>query len=81
MAQIAASIKEWGWTQLVLVDEADGVIAGHGRLEAAASLGVAEVPVIVAGRWSESQKRAYLLADNQLALNAGWDENLSRRSR
>ena len=78
VAQIAASIKEWGWTQPVLVDEADGVLAGHGRLEAAASLGIAEVPVIVASGWSEAQKRAYVLADNQLALNAGWDENLLR---
>ena len=78
VAQIAASIKEWGWTQPVLIDEAGGVLAGHGRLEAAASLGIAEVPVIVASGWSEAQKRAYVLADNQLALNAGWDENLLR---
>ena len=78
VAQIAASIKEWGWTQPVLIDEAGGVLAGHGRLEAAASLGIAEVPVIVASGWSEAQKRAYVLADNQLALNAGLDENLLR---
>ena len=78
VAQIAASIKEWGWTQPVLVDETGGVLAGHGRLEAAASLGIAEVPVIVASGWSDAQKRAYVLADNQLALNAGWDENLLR---
>jgi hypothetical protein len=76
VAQIAASIREFGFTNPVLVDEADGVIAGHGRLEAAASLGVVEVPVIVARGWSQAQKRAYVLADNQLALNAGWDENL-----
>jgi DNA modification methylase len=78
VAQIAASIREFGFTNPVLVDEADGVIAGHGRLEAAASLGVVEVPVIVARGWSQAQKRAYVLADNQLALNAGWDENLLR---
>ena len=76
--QIAASIREWGWTQPVLVDEDDGVIAGHGRLEAARILGVPEVPVIVASDWSEAQKRAYVLADNQLAMNAGWDESLLR---
>lgn len=78
VAQLAKSIQEWGWTQPVLVDEADGVIAGHGRLQAAKSLGVSEVPVIVAKGWSEEQKRAYVLADNQLASNAGWDENLLR---
>ena len=78
VAQIAASIQEWGWTQPVLVDEKGGVLAGHGRLMAAASLGVDEVPVIVARGWSKDQKRAYVLADNQLGLNAGWDENLLR---
>ncbi|MEO6609161.1 MAG: site-specific DNA-methyltransferase [Aestuariivirga sp.] len=78
VAQIAASIREWGFTNPILVDEADGVIAGHGRLEAATSLGVVEVPVIVARGWTQAQKRAYVLADNQLALNAGWDENLLR---
>ena len=78
VAQIAASIREWGWTQPVLVDAEGGVIAGHGRLLAAQSLGIAEVPVIVATGWSSAQKRAYLLADNQLALNAGWDRDLLR---
>ncbi|MDZ4738359.1 MAG: site-specific DNA-methyltransferase [Alphaproteobacteria bacterium] len=78
VAQIASSIREWGWTQPVLVDEEGGVIAGHGRLLAAKSLGVDEVPVIVAAGWSEAQKRAYLIADNQLALNAGWDRDLLR---
>lgn len=78
VAQIAASIKEWGWTQPVLVDEKGGVLAGHGRLLAAASLGVDEVPVIVARGWSKDQKRAYVLADNQLAMNAGWDQDLLR---
>ena len=60
----------------MLVDEADGIIAGHGRVLAAHKLGIAEVPVMVAAGWSESQKRAYVLADNKLAMNAGWDEEL-----
>jgi DNA modification methylase len=74
--QIANSIREWGWTQPVLVDERGGVLAGHGRLEAAKTIGVTEVPVIVAKGWSKAQKRAYVLADNQLAMNAGWDRDL-----
>jgi DNA modification methylase len=78
VAQIAASIHEWGWTVPVLVDEAGGLIAGHGRVLAARKLGIAEVPVMVARGWSEAQKRAYVLADNKLALNAGWDEELLR---
>lgn len=73
VAQIAASIREWGWTIPVLVDEEGGIIAGHGRVQAAQRLGLAEVPVMVARGWSEAQKRAYVLADNKLALNAGWD--------
>ena len=78
VAQLAASMKEWGFTNPVLIDEAGMIIAGHGRVEAAKLLGVSEVPAIVAKGWSEAQKRAYVLADNQLALNAGWDENLLR---
>ena len=78
VAQIAASIREWGWTTPVLVDEAGGLIAGHGRVMAARKLGIAEVPVMVARGWSEAQKRAYVIADNKLALNAGWDEDLLR---
>src|SRR3954452_13220821 len=78
VAQIAASIREWGWTTPVLVDEAGGLIAGHGRVLAARKLGIAEVPVMIARGWSEAQKRAYILADNKLALNAGWDEELLR---
>jgi DNA modification methylase len=74
--QIAASIKEWGWTVPVLVDEEGGLIAGHGRVMAAKKLGLKEIPVMVASGWSESQKRAYVLADNKLALNAGWDNDL-----
>ncbi|MFO0271532.1 MAG: ParB/Srx family N-terminal domain-containing protein [Gemmatimonadota bacterium] len=76
VAQIAASMREWGWTVPILVDEADGIIAGHGRLLAARKLGLTDVPVVVARGWSEAQKRAYVLADNQLALNAGWDTEL-----
>ncbi len=78
VAQIAASVREWGWTVPVLVDEAGMLIAGHGRVLAARKLGLAEVPVMVARGWSEAQKRAYVLADNKLALNAGWDEDLLR---
>lgn len=73
VAQIAASIKEWGWTNPVLVDEKGGIIAGHGRVLAAHKLGIDAVPVMVASGWTEAQKRAYILADNQLPLNAGWD--------
>ncbi len=76
VAQIAASIREWGWTTPVLVDDAGGIIAGHGRVMAARKLGIAEVPVMVATGWTEAQKRAYVLADNQLALNAGWDAEM-----
>jgi DNA modification methylase len=72
--QIAASIREWGWTMPVLIDEAGGLIAGHGRLLAAQRLGLAEVPVMVARGWTDAQRRAYVLADNRIALNAGWDE-------
>lgn len=78
VAQIAASIKEWGWTMPILVDPAGQIIAGHGRVMAARKLGLAEVPVIVAAGWTEAQKRAYVIADNKLALNAGWDEELLR---
>ena len=76
VAQIAASIREWGWTTPVLVDEDGGIIAGHGRTLAAQRLQMTEVPVMVARGWSDAKKRAYILADNQLALNAGWDNEL-----
>lgn len=76
VAQIAASIKEWGWTTPVLIDENGGIIAGHGRVLAARKLKLDQVPVMTAAGWSEAQKRAYVLADNQLALNAGWDVDL-----
>ena len=76
VAQIAASIKEWGWTTPVLVDEQGGIIAGHGRALAAHKLGMQDVPVVVATGWSDTKKRAYVIADNKLALNAGWDNEL-----
>lgn len=74
VAQIAASIREFGWTNPVLIDGADGIIAGHGRLLAARKLGLTEVPCIVLDHLSETQKRALIIADNKLALNAGWDD-------
>lgn len=76
VAEVAASIREFGWTNPILVDGEDGVIAGHARLLAARQLGMAEVPVIELAGLSETEKRAYILADNRLALNAGWDEEL-----
>lgn len=76
VAQLAASIREFGWTNPVLVDGDSGVIAGHGRLQAARKLGLERVPVIELGHLSPMQKRAYILADNRLAENAGWDDEL-----
>jgi hypothetical protein len=78
VAQIAASIREWGWTIPVLVDEAGTIIAGHGRVLAASRLGLTEVPVMTATGWSQGQRRAYIIADNKLALNATWDDQLLR---
>ena len=78
VAQLAASIKEWGWTMPCLCDEDGGLIAGHGRVMAARQLGLKEIPVVVARGWSEAQKRAYILADNKLAMNAGWDAAMLR---
>ena len=71
--QIAASIKEFGFTNPILIDENKGVIAGHGRLLAAGKLALAEVPTIVLEGLTEAQRKAYVIADNKLALNAGWD--------
>lgn len=76
VAQIAASVREWGWTVPVLIDDEGTIIAGHGRVLAAQSLGLDEVPVMVASGWTDAQRRAYVLADNRLALNAGWDTEL-----
>src|ERR1017187_4894308 len=73
VAQIAASIVEFGFVNPILVDTNNGNIAGHGRLLAARQLGLAEVPVVVLDHLSETQRRAYILVDNRLALNAGWD--------
>lgn len=78
VAQIAASIREFGFCNPVLVDAEDGIIAGHGRVLAARKLGMGEVPCIRLGHLTETQKRAYVLADNKLALNAGWDEEMLR---
>lgn len=74
--QIAASIKEFGFTNPILLDGEDGIIAGHGRLQAARLLGLDEVPTIRLDGLDELQKRAYVIADNKLALNAGWDSEL-----
>lgn len=74
--QIVNSINEFGWTNPILIDEHNIIIAGHGRLDAAELMGISEVPCIGLSGLSEIQKRAYLIADNQLALNAGWDINI-----
>lgn len=74
VAQIAASIREFGWTNPVLIDGENGIIAGHGRVLAARKLGMDTVPCIELAGMSEAQRRAYIIADNKLALNAGWDD-------
>ena len=76
VAQIAASIKEFGWTNPILVDGTNGIIAGHGRLLAARKLGYKEVPTIELADLTETQRKAYVIADNRLALNAEWDNQL-----
>ena len=76
VAQIAGSIKEFGWTNPILVDGSNGIIAGHGRLLAARKLGYKEVPTIELKDLTETQKKAYIIADNRLALNAGWDNEM-----
>jgi DNA modification methylase len=76
VAQIAASIKEFGWTNPILIDGQNGIIAGHGRLMAARKLGHKEVPTIELKDLTETQKKAYIIADNRLALNAGWDNEM-----
>jgi hypothetical protein len=78
VAQIAASIREFGFTNPVLIDAENGIIAGHGRVLAARKLDLQEVPCIRLGHLTEAQRRAYVIADNKLALNAGWDEELLR---
>lgn len=76
VARIAASIREFGWTNPILVDGDNGIIAGHGRLAAARKMGMTEVPTIELSGMTDVQKRAYILADNRLALDAGWDDEL-----
>ncbi len=78
VGQIADSIREFGFTNPILIDAAGGVIAGHGRLQAAKLLRLSEVPTIRLDHMSEAQVRAYVIADNKLAENAGWDEDLLR---
>lgn len=78
VAQIAASIKEFGFCNPVLIDENNGIIAGHGRLLAARKLGMELVPCIRLSHLSDIQRRAYIIADNKLALNSGWDAELLR---
>lgn len=76
VAQVAASIREFGFTNPVLIDADGGIIAGHGRVLAARKLGLKTVPAIRIDYMTEAQKRAYVIADNKLALNAGWDDEL-----
>ena len=76
VAQIAGSIREFGFTNPVLIDGEGGIIAGHGRVMAARKLGLDNVPCIRLAHLTEAQKRAYIIADNKLALNAGWDEDM-----
>ena len=78
VAQIAASIREFGFTNPVLTDGKGGIVAGHGRVLAALSIGMTQVPVIELSHLTAAQRRAYMLADNKLALNAGWDDELLR---
>ena len=74
--QVAASIKEFGFTNPILIDQDGGIIAGHGRLLAAQMLRMDEVPTITLEGLTEAQRKAYVIADNKLALNAGWDFEL-----
>lgn len=76
VAQIAASIKEFGWTNPILVDGDNGIIAGHGRMLAARKLGMDTIPVIELAHLTETQKKALIIADNKLALNASWDSQM-----
>lgn len=76
--QVVKSIKQFGWTVPVLIDEKGMIIAGHARVLAAERMELTDIPTVSATGWSETQKRAYVLADNKLAMNSGWDESLLR---
>jgi ParB-like chromosome segregation protein Spo0J len=78
VTKIAASIREFGFLNPVIVDKDNGIVAGHGRVMAAKKLGMVDVPVIQADHLTEAQRRAYVIADNRLALDAGWDEEMLR---
>jgi hypothetical protein len=78
IAEIAGSIREWGWTIPVLVDEDGQIIAGHGRVLAAHQLAIPDIPTVVARGWSDAQKRAYTIADNEIAMHATWNKELLR---
>jgi hypothetical protein len=78
IAEIAGLIREWGWTVPILIDEHDGIIAGHGRVLAAQQLAIADVPVVVARGWSDAQKRAYMIADNEVTAHSTWNTELLR---
>jgi ParB-like chromosome segregation protein Spo0J len=76
IAEVAKSIETYGFTMPILIDEGDGIVAGHARAAAAGLLKLAEVPVVVARGWSDQQKREYIIADNKIGLNSGWDWDL-----
>ena len=78
IGQIVASIRQWGWTNPILVDEDGSIIAGHARVMAAERLAIADVPVMVARGWTDAQKNAYTIADNKLTENGRWDVSLLR---
>jgi ParB-like chromosome segregation protein Spo0J len=78
VTQIAASIKEFGFLNPVIIDAEKGIIAGHGRVMAAKKLGMTELPAVEASHLTDAQRRAYIIADNKLALNAGWDDEMLR---
>jgi ParB-like chromosome segregation protein Spo0J len=78
IAEIAGLIREWGWTVPILIDEHDGIIAGHGRVLAAQQLSIADIPVVVARGWSDAQKRAYMIADNEVTAHSSWNKELLR---
>lgn len=78
VAKIAASIKEFGFLNPVIIDGKNGIIAGHGRVMAAQKIGITEVPAVEASHLTDAQRRAYIIADNRLALDAGWDDEMLR---